>query len=195
MSASIEKILLAGVTGQSILRAGRVLARAGMQAGYEVSWVPDTGPEGSCIGVVCTVILATGPIDSPLVSVPDAAIAFTAQAAQRLEPTIKAGGLLLEAHAQPQLETQAGVRDDVRKIRIPPQREVQTAGLDGFDWAFTLGAFSALSRLLKPEAMQTALELDGPALESALQAMKLGVEYVKTRRYMKERYALSIFTS
>ena len=39
------RIKVAGFGGQGVLMLGEVLAEAGLEAGYEVSWLPSYGPE------------------------------------------------------------------------------------------------------------------------------------------------------
>lgn len=195
MSTRIEKVILAGRAGQRLLRAGRILARAGMDAGLEVSWVPETGPEGAGVAVVCTVILAHDRVDSPLVSVPDMAVALTATARERLHPTIKAGGVLLDAAAEPP-QAAAPRRDDVRQVRIPAEAEAAAAGDPDEPALVALGGLAELSRLLSPADLVAAAAQELPDAEAAARAGRLiehGAAFVRERRYMKERYALAIF--
>ena len=55
---------------------GEVLAEAGLEAGYEVSWLPSYGPEMRSGTSNCHVRLASRPIDSPLVSRPNVLLAM-----------------------------------------------------------------------------------------------------------------------
>lgn len=195
MTPRIEKVILAGRAGQRLLRAGRILARAGMDAGLEVSWVPETGPEGAGVGVVCTVILAQDRVDSPLVSVPDMAVAFTAAARERLHPTVKAGGVLIDASAEPP-QAADHRRDDVRQVRLPAAQEAEAAGVPEEPALVALGGLAELSRLIGPEDLAAAAAFELPDAEAASQATRLfahGAAFVRERRYMKERYALAIF--
>lgn len=195
MAAEIEKVILAGTAGQRVLEAGKLLAHAGMQAGLEVSWVPDLGPLGAGISVVCTVILARGEIGSPLVSVPDVAIPMTPAARDRLYPTVKAGGLLVDGGGQ--IEGRAPLpRDDVRRVPLPITRLAAEAEAVGHEERVALGAFGALSALLEAGALARTLRDqagEGAEAEAGARALEAGAAYVRERRYMKEGYALSIF--
>jgi 2-oxoglutarate ferredoxin oxidoreductase subunit gamma len=161
-----------------------------MARGYEVTWVPDTGPQGGEIGVLCTVILARGEIGSPLVSVPDAALVLTPGARDRLFPTVKPGGLLVEGFlVEGSLRTPAsGGRDDVRVVPVPARREAREGDLLGMEALILVGAFAHLSGLVEVEDLAACLEDSAPR-----EALRRGGDYVRQRRYMKERYALSIF--
>ena len=67
------RIKVAGFGGQGVLMLGEVLAEAGLESGYEVSWLPSYGPEMRSGTSNCHVRLSTTPIDSPLVSPPQRA--------------------------------------------------------------------------------------------------------------------------
>lgn len=188
MAAVIEKVILAGRSGQGLLRAGRLLAQAGMERGLEVTWVPETGPQRGEIGVLCTVILSESEIGSPLVSVPDAALVLTPAARDRLFPTVKAGGLLVEGFPEEGQRAAGSGRDDVRRVRVPVEREARAAELVGQESLILLGAFAHLSGLVEVADLQTLV-----AETLGAEALALGAEYVRQRRYMKERYALAIF--
>lgn len=196
MSTLIEKLILAGRADQRLLEAGRILARAGLGRGLEVTWVPDTGPQGAGLGAVCTVILAGGAIASPLVSVPDAVLALEAAARDRLLPSVKAGGLMVEAFADlPGLTPAPSPRDDVRRVHLPAAREAAAAGCPGREALVALGAFGALSALVGMDdlAAGAAAELGADEAARVAPALARGAAWVRERRYMKERYALSIF--
>ena len=51
-------VIFAGFGGQGILLSGKVLARAGMDQGLEVSWLPSYGPEMRGGTANCTVVLS-----------------------------------------------------------------------------------------------------------------------------------------
>src|SRR5579864_7081352 len=70
------RVKIAGFGGQGVLMLGEVLAEAGINAGLEVSWLPSYGPEMRSGTSNCHVRLGTRPIDSPLVSRPNALLAL-----------------------------------------------------------------------------------------------------------------------
>src|ERR1017187_9369092 len=59
------RIKVAGFGGQGVLMLGEVLAEAGLESGYEVSWLPSYGPEMRSGTSNCHVRLSNHPIDSP----------------------------------------------------------------------------------------------------------------------------------
>lgn len=202
MAARIEKVILAGDSGQGILFAGRVLARAGLAKGLQVTWVPETGPLGAGTFVVATVILAERRIASPVVSVPDAVVALSAQARERLFPTIKAGGFLVEpaadAPASPGARPGLQVRDDIRRVEVPFEAEARAAEAPSAANLVALGAFGKLSALVGLDVLAAGLEAElgaeHPRRAPGARALEAGERYVAERRYMKDRYALALFS-
>ncbi len=198
---TIEKILVSGEAGQGVLFAGRVLARAGMLRGLEVSFVPDAGPRGSRVGVLSTVILHSSRIGSPLVSVPDALVALDPESADRFSGRVKPGGLLLlppPQAAEGEKRTGPGTRDDVRIVVVPARRLAIELGDPRSANLVALGAFAALSTMIGPEDLaagwRSELDVDPARAPGAgAAALEAGTRWVKERRYMRERYALSLF--
>lgn len=89
------EIILAGFGGQGILFAGMALAYAGMDNGYNVSWLPSYGPEMRGGTANVTVIISTEEIGSPVVKNPQVAIVFNTPSMEKFEPLVKEGGILV----------------------------------------------------------------------------------------------------
>ena len=80
------RIKVAGFGGQGVLMLGEVLAEAGLEAGYEVSWLPSYGPEMRSGTSNCHVRLANHAIDSPLVSRPNVLLALNEPSLRKFLP-------------------------------------------------------------------------------------------------------------
>jgi 2-oxoglutarate ferredoxin oxidoreductase subunit gamma len=65
-----EDVFMVGLGGQGVLLAGEILARAATLSGLEVSWFPAYSPEVRGGEATCTVVLADGPVGSPIVGRP-----------------------------------------------------------------------------------------------------------------------------
>ena len=89
------RIKVAGFGGQGVLMLGEVLAEAGLEAGYEVSWLPSYGPEMRSGTSNCHVRLSSEPIDSPLVSRPNVLLALNEPSLRKFLPAVEPGGLVL----------------------------------------------------------------------------------------------------
>jgi 2-oxoisovalerate ferredoxin oxidoreductase beta subunit len=89
------RIKVAGFGGQGVLMLGEVLAEAGLEAGYEVSWLPSYGPEMRSGTSNCHVRISSAPIDSPLVSQPSVLLALNEPSLRKFLPVMESGDLVL----------------------------------------------------------------------------------------------------
>ncbi|HUA63583.1 MAG TPA: 2-oxoacid:acceptor oxidoreductase family protein [Verrucomicrobiae bacterium] len=110
------RIRVAGFGGQGVLMLGEVLAEAGLESGCEVSWLPSYGPEMRSGTSNCHVRLASGPVDSPLVSRPNVLLALNEPSLRKFLPNVEPGGVVLyNGAAMPE----DCVREDVRAVAMP----------------------------------------------------------------------------
>jgi 2-oxoglutarate ferredoxin oxidoreductase subunit gamma len=93
--SSQEAIIISGFGGQGIVLAGRLLAHAAMLAGKEVTYIPAYGAEVRGGASNCTVVIASQPIASPVISFPDCVLAMSKAALHRFGRSVRPGGLLL----------------------------------------------------------------------------------------------------
>ncbi|RLE28731.1 2-oxoacid:ferredoxin oxidoreductase subunit gamma, partial [Candidatus Acetothermia bacterium] len=106
-----KAVIFAGFGGQGILLAGKILARAGMNRGLEVTWLPSYGPEMRGGTANCTVVVADSQIGSPVVDNPEALVAMNAPSLDRFEGRVAAGGVIV---VNSSLVKRAVKRHDVR---------------------------------------------------------------------------------
>lgn len=71
-----HKIVCAGFGGQGILSLGKFMVYAGMDMGYEVTWLPSYGPEMRGGTANCSVVISDKPVASPLITHPNIVIAM-----------------------------------------------------------------------------------------------------------------------
>ncbi len=88
-------VRVAGFGGQGVLLLGEVLAEAGLDAGLEVSWLPSYGPEMRSGTSNCHVRISNGPIDSPLVTVPNLLVAMNEPSLRKFDLSVKPGGWVI----------------------------------------------------------------------------------------------------
>ena len=89
------RMRVAGFGGQGVLTLGYILAEAGMEAGYQVSWLPSYGPEMRSGTSNCHVRLSNQPIASPLVSRPNVLLALNEPSLRKFLPDVEPGGMVL----------------------------------------------------------------------------------------------------
>jgi len=110
------RIKVAGFGGQGVLMLGEVLAEAGLEAGYEVSWLPSYGPEMRSGTSNCQVRIGNLPIDSPLVSRPNVLLALNEPSLHKFLPSVEESGVVLYNGGE---IPEGCTRPDVRTIALP----------------------------------------------------------------------------
>jgi 2-oxoisovalerate ferredoxin oxidoreductase beta subunit len=89
------RVRVAGFGGQGVLLLGEVLAEAGLDAGFEVSWLPSYGPEMRSGTSNCHVRLSSQTIDSPLVTAPNVLVAMNEPSLRKFVESVPPGGWIL----------------------------------------------------------------------------------------------------
>jgi 2-oxoglutarate ferredoxin oxidoreductase subunit gamma len=90
-----SEIMFAGFGGQGILLSGTLLAKAAMQEGFEVAWVPSYGPEMRGGTAYCTVVIGDRPIGSPIIKNPLHLVAMNGPSLEKFAPVVKPSGVIL----------------------------------------------------------------------------------------------------
>jgi len=177
------RIKVAGFGGQGVLMLGEVLAEAGLESGYEVSWLPSYGPEMRSGTSNCHVRLASHPIDSPLVSKPNVLLALNEPALRKFLPTVEPGGTILyNAETLPD----DCRRPDVRMVAKPFTEIADELGSSKVANMVVLGALLEATGLLEQEQVDAALrrivksqrwfDLDQKALERGREEIRGSAE-------------------
>jgi len=91
-----EEIICAGFGGQGIMLMGKLLTYTGMEAGYEVSWIPSYGAEvrgGTAHSMVK--LQKNCAIANPVVVNPSVCIVMSKPSLDKFMPRVRKGGMLL----------------------------------------------------------------------------------------------------
>jgi 2-oxoisovalerate ferredoxin oxidoreductase beta subunit len=177
------RIRVAGFGGQGVLMLGEVLAEAGLDAGYEVSWLPSYGPEMRSGTSNCHVRLSSAPIDSPLVSRPDVLLALNEPSLRKFLSTVVPGGTVLYNSGQLPEDC---ARPGVRMVAIPFTELADQLGNSKAANIVMLGALLETTSLLDEERVIGALrrkvksqkwvDLDLAALAKGREEVRKGAE-------------------
>jgi 2-oxoisovalerate ferredoxin oxidoreductase beta subunit len=149
-----SRIRVAGFGGQGVLMLGEVLAEAGLDAGYEVSWLPSYGPEMRSGTSNCHVRLSSVAIDSPLVSRPNVLLALNEPSLRKFLPGVQPGGMVL--YNSEQLPEDCA-RPDVRMVALPFTELADQLGNAKAANIVMLGALLEATDLLEQERVIGAL--------------------------------------
>jgi len=174
-----SETIIAGFGGQGVLFAGKLLAFAGLQAGYEVTWLPSYGPEMRGGTANCTVIISDSEIGSPQVRNPKAAIVLNQPSLDKYEPLVQRGGYLIINQS---MVNRSAQRSDLQVISIPGTQVAEELGdkrltnmvlLGGLVKSTGFVALEAVEQALKSESTEKQLKL----LELNVKALHKGAEY------------------
>jgi 2-oxoglutarate ferredoxin oxidoreductase subunit gamma len=176
-----EEIVISGFGGQGALFAGQLLTYAGMDQGYQVTWIPSYGPEMRGGTAHCTVILSDDPIGSPIIRNPTVAVVMNPPSMEKYEPLVKPGGVLV---ANSTLVRERSNRDDITAVYVPANDLALELGNIKMANVVLLGALLASKPFLQIEAIKQAMEDHIPArrkhiIEPNKQALHRGIEYVQ----------------
>ncbi len=158
-------IILSGFGGQGVLFAGMVLAYAGMDEGYNVSWLPSYGPEMRGGTANVTVIIGDEEIGSPVVKNPQVAMVFNNPSMEKFEPLVKEGGLLVYNSS---LISNSPGRTDITSLPIPANDIAQELGNVRMANMVAVGAMVIATHILPLTAISQALKEHLPSSKQAL---------------------------
>ena len=177
-------IIIAGRGGQGVLTLGKLLARAGLLTGKQVTWFPSYGTEVRGGTANCHVKIGDGEIYSPLVEHPTALVVMNQLSYDRFRSQLAAEGWLL---ANSTMVT-VGPEDEGRE-RSLAVAATETAGRLGHLVVANMVMLGALNRalgLLPEETIEHCLAevLTGSKaslLPINLQALAAGAQVVAQR--------------
>ncbi len=148
-------IVIAGFGGQGVLFAGQLLAYAGMDEGLHVTWIPSYGPEMRGGTANCTVIISDEPIGAPIVARPDIAIVLNKPSAEKYEPLVAPGGILV---VNTSLIGISQSRQDITYILVPANEIAENHGASKMLNMAALGAMLGAQSVLPLSSIIRVLE-------------------------------------
>jgi len=158
-------IIISGFGGQGALFAGQLLAYAGMDNEYYVTWIPSYGPEMRGGTAHCSVIISDEPIGAPIVARPDIAIVLNKPSFEKYEPLVKPGGQLI---VNSSIVEDCSARTDILVLYIPANEIAEEFGSSKMLNMATLGAMLAHWPVLSLAALEQSLADHLPVEKSHL---------------------------
>ena len=149
------KMFLAGSGGQGTLAIGQMLAKAAMEEGKEVTWLPSYGPEMRGGTANCTVVISDKPISCPLINEADVLVVMNLPSLLKFEPMVAPGGLLI---INSSLVPQKATRSDIEVLEIPANEKATELGNDKAANIIMLSAILSKTHIVKTETIHHQLE-------------------------------------
>jgi 2-oxoglutarate ferredoxin oxidoreductase subunit gamma len=150
-----NEVKFAGFGGQGILMMGTLLAKAAMQEGYEVAWVPSYGPEMRGGTAYCTVVISKKAIASPIIKSPLHLVAMNGPSLEKFAPTLKPGGVIVINASL--INADAG-RNDCDVLKVPAVEIAKDLGNAKAANVVALAAFVARAGIVPIEALKKSVE-------------------------------------
>ena len=150
-----ERIIVAGFGGQGVMMIGKLLAHAGMMENLNVSWLPSYGPEMRGGTANCSVILSENIIGAPVVTEATGVIVMNLPSLDKFESYAKVGGRLL---INSSLIDRKSRRSDIQVLEIPVNAIANQQGSLKVANVVMLGAYIALSKVVKKDTVLEAIE-------------------------------------
>ena len=177
-----EQIIFAGFGGQGIQAMSKVLAKAAMEAGKEVSWMPAYGGamRGGTSNV--TVMVADTPIGSPMPNAGDITIGVVMNnpSMAKFESYVKPGGLLL---VNKSLVDVKATRSDIEIIYVPVNDIALELGNDKVANMIMLGCMLKKKNIVPLDNLrkyvQSTFASKPQVVETNIKAIERGEEYGK----------------
>ncbi|MBN1998573.1 2-oxoacid:acceptor oxidoreductase family protein [candidate division KSB1 bacterium] len=172
------RLKIAGFGGQGILLLGLGIAQAGMQMGYQVSWIPSYGPEMRGGTANCHVNLSNKRIGSPVVSQPSTLIAMNLPSLEKFECEVIPGGLIIYDSS---LINRPPARKDVEVLGIPATKIADDLGNTRIANMVILGAYIARTSIIPRQVVVDTLPVfikRKNLVPLNVKAVDKGIEYV-----------------
>ena len=149
------EVTFAGFGGQGILAIGQILAKACMDAGKHVVWIPSYGPEMRGGTAYCTVVISDRDIGSPIISNPTCAAVLNRPSFDKFSPKVKPDGLLLVNSSLIDVKSD---RKDIGQLLVPCNDIAIKSGSARAANMAMLGAFVAQSKVIQTAAVRKVIE-------------------------------------
>ena len=151
----LQKLFFAGSGGQGALAIGQLIAKAAMEEGCEVTYLPSYGPEMRGGTANATVVVSDKPISCPLVNECDVLVVMNLPSLTRFEPMVKPGGTLF---LNSSLIPEPAKRTDIRVVAVPANDEAEALGVERAANMVMLGAILKETGVVKFETVYRELE-------------------------------------
>ncbi len=175
----LTEVRIAGFGGQGVILSAQVLGKAAsIHQGEFATMTQNFGPEARGGACSAQLVLSDKPVLYPYVTRPDVLVVMSQEAYAKFAPELKDGGTLL---IERDLVRVTDLPAHTRVYSIPATRLAEELGKRMVLNIVMVGFFTAVTRLLNPEAVRKAVADSVPAAfrELNLKAFDKGYEYGK----------------
>ena len=173
----LTEIRIAGFGGQGVILSAVIIGKAASI--YENGFATMTqnfGPEARGGACSAQLVLSDSPVLYPYVTHPDVMVVMSQEAYSRFVPELKDGGTLI---IEEDLVRVSDLKGSIKVFSIPATRIAEDLGKRMVLNSVMVGFFTAVTKLLDPDAVRKAVADSVPASfrELNLKAFEKGFEY------------------
>lgn len=148
-----EEIIIAGFGGQGILFSGKVLAKAAVDEGKFVTYMPSYGAEVRGGTAFCHVVISDTEIASPAILAPNNAIIMNTPSKEKFENKVKPRGLIV---LNTSLTGDNHKREDVVYVDAEATSTAEKLGNVRAANMVMIGAFAGKKKLVSADSLVKA---------------------------------------
>jgi 2-oxoglutarate ferredoxin oxidoreductase subunit gamma len=179
MEETMSEIRFSGFGGQGIIRCGLIAGKAlSLFDNKQATMTQSFGPEARGSACSSQLVVSDDRVLYPYISAPEILVSMSQEAYDKYEPELREDGLLL---IDKDLVKAKPPRGKIKSFSIPSTRFAEDLGNRIIANLVMLGFFTAITRIVSPEAMKKALPglVPGRFLELNKKAFDKGYEYGK----------------
>jgi len=173
----MTEVRFSGFGGQGIVRCGLITGKAAALFDNKYATMTQSfGPEARGSACSSQVVVSDERVLYPYITKPEVLVAISQDAYDQYEPELRDNGILL---IDTDLVNVRPSRGKIRVYGIPSTRFAEELGNRVFTNLVMLGFFTAISKVVSPEAMKKALPglVPGRFLEVNMRAFDRGYSY------------------
>lgn len=175
----MTEIRFSGFGGQGIIRCGLIAGKAlSLFDNKHATMTQSFGPEARGSACSSQLVVSDDRVLYPYISAPEILVSMSQEAYEKYEPELRDDGILLIDKDLVKLKP---ARGKIKTFAIPSTRFAEELGNRIIANLVMLGFFTAITRIVSPEAMKKALPglVPGRFLELNKEAFDKGYEYGK----------------
>ncbi len=175
----MSEIRFSGFGGQGIIRCGLIAGKAlSLFDNKQATMTQSFGPEARGSACSSQLVVSDDRVLYPYISAPEILISMSQEAYEKYEPELRDDGILL---IDKDLVKSKPPREKIKTYSVPSTRFAEELGNRIIANLVMLGFFTAITRIVSPEAMKKALPglVPGRFLELNKKAFDKGYEYGK----------------
>jgi 2-oxoglutarate ferredoxin oxidoreductase subunit gamma len=175
----MSEIRFSGFGGQGIIRCGLIAGKAlSLFGNKQATMTQSFGPEARGSACSSQLVVSDDRVLYPYISTPEILVSMSQEAYEIYEPELRDDGILL---LDKDLVKPKPPREKIKSYAVPSTRFAEELGNRIIANLVMLGFFTAITRIVSPEAMKKALPglVPGRFLELNKKAFDKGYEYGK----------------